>query len=74
MQRNGSVQYTLRQVPAAVDTALRRKAKREGKSLNAAALDALTEGLRLQGEPIRHRDLNFLRGSWERSGIRRGDP
>ena len=64
MKTNGSLQYTLRQVPLAVDRALRRKAKQEGKSLNAAAVEALAEGLRLQGEPIRHHDLDFMIGSW----------
>ncbi|MBI2928876.1 MAG: hypothetical protein HYY24_24700 [Verrucomicrobia bacterium] len=64
MKSNGPIQYTLRQVPRAMDKALRRKSRHEGKSLNQAALDALAAGLRLASEPIRHRDLDFLIGSW----------
>jgi hypothetical protein len=58
------VKYTLREVPSAVDKALRRKSRREGKSLNAAVIEALTEGLRLKGETARHHDLDFMIGSW----------
>jgi plasmid stability protein len=65
MKTNGSVQYTLREVPPSVDEALRLKARREGKSLNAAALDTLSAGLCLSGEPVRYKDLDFMVGSWE---------
>lgn len=64
MKSSAEIQYTLRQVPSAVDKALRRKAKREGKSLNEAAVETLAEGLRMTGEPIRHHDLDFMRASW----------
>ena len=64
MKKNGSVQYTLREVPPAVDKALRRKCRREGKSLNLTALETLRTGLQLHGEPVRHNDLDFLVGSW----------
>lgn len=59
-----SVQYTLRKVPRSLDEALRRKAQREGKSLNTIALETLSAGLQLTGEPVRYRDLDFLFGSW----------
>ena len=64
MKSNGVVQYTLRQVPCELDEALRRKSRREGKSLNRAAIEALSAGLSLSGEPVRHHDLDFLIGSW----------
>jgi hypothetical protein len=38
------MQYTLRGIPAAVDAALRERARAAGKSLNEAALDALSKG------------------------------
>ena len=38
------MQYTIRGVPAAVDNALRARARADGKSLNEAAIEALAEG------------------------------
>jgi len=58
------MQYTIRQIPAAVDKALRRKAKTEGKSLNEAAIDALRHGTGLTGEPPTFHDLDSLAGTW----------
>ena len=40
------MQYTIRNIPAEVDRALRKKAKAEGTSINQAALDALRRGVR----------------------------
>jgi hypothetical protein len=54
------MQYTIRNIPKAVDEALRRRAKRERKALNQVAVEALTEGLGVppQGAPRRSvRDL-----------------
>ena len=62
--KKSCVQYTWREVPAAVDKTLRRKCRREGKSLNQTALENLRTGLQLHGEPVRHNDLDFLIGSW----------
>jgi len=64
MKNGASTQYTLRSVPRHVDRALRRKARREGKSLNQAALETLSTGLCLAGEPLVHSDLDFLTGTW----------
>jgi hypothetical protein len=64
MKKSTSVQYTLRAVPSEVDKALRRKARREGISLNRAALETLSTGLCLAGEPVLNRDLDFLAGTW----------
>lgn len=59
-----STQYTIRQVPPEVDKALRRKSREERKSLNEVVLDALKKGAGLSSQPVVHRDLNFLIGSW----------
>jgi hypothetical protein len=60
-----STQYTIRTVPAAVDRALRRRAKQEAKSLNAVAVEALARGLELDAKPVEHTDLDALIGSWQ---------
>jgi hypothetical protein len=60
----GSQQYTIRVVPAAVDRALRRRAKEEAKSLNTVALEALARGLEIEARPQEHSDLDPLIGSW----------
>ena len=65
MKANSSIQYTLRQVPARVDRSLRQKSKQSGKSLNEAAIDALSKGLGLADEKIRFHDLDALAGSWQ---------
>jgi plasmid stability protein len=38
------MQYTIRGIPERLDTVLRERARAEGKSLNAIALDALAGG------------------------------
>lgn len=58
------MQYTIRGVPPAVDTALRERARRTGKSLNEAAIDALAEGTGVTGAPRKRRDLTDLIASW----------
>lgn len=58
-------QYTIRAVPAAMDRALRQRAKREAKSLNTVALEALARGLELEAQPVEHTDLDALIGSWQ---------
>jgi hypothetical protein len=59
------MQYTLRNVPAALDEAIRRRAREEGKSLNEVAIEAMMRALGLQGEPTRQRDLSGVAGSWQ---------
>lgn len=59
-----AVQYTLRNVPPAVDRALRARAKRLDKSLNEVALDALARGAGVESMPEPSHDLDFLFGSW----------
>jgi plasmid stability protein len=59
------MQYTLRNIPSAVDTLLRRRAKEEGRSLNEVALEALRRGLGLAAAPLQQRDLTDIAGTWE---------
>jgi hypothetical protein len=58
------MQYTLRGIPAAVDTALRARARAAGKSLNEAALDALAEASGMAGIPRKRRHLGDIAGTW----------
>ena len=58
------MQYTLRRIPKAVDTALRRRARSEGRSLNAVAVDALAAGVGLAGHREVQRDLSDIVGTW----------
>lgn len=63
-KRRGSTQYTIRQVPPAVDRALRLRALALKRSLNKVAADALAVGAGVAGHPTRHHDLDFFFGSW----------
>jgi hypothetical protein len=63
-QTSAVVQYTLRNVPPAVDRTLRRRAARQAKSLNEVALEALARGAGLESEVAEKHDLDFLLGSW----------
>jgi hypothetical protein len=58
------MQYTIRGIPTPVDNALRERARVAGKSLNAAALDALAEGAGVVGAPRKRRDLGDIAGTW----------
>lgn len=60
------MQYTIRNIPAHVDRALRKRSAREGKSINQVATEALVRGLDLTDAPVRHRDLSGIAGSWVR--------
>lgn len=65
-RKRTAVQYTVRDVPSAVDAALRRKAKLQGKSLNRLVCDALAREADLDAEEERrHHDLDKLAGLWE---------
>jgi plasmid stability protein len=56
-------QYTLRNVPADVDRALRRTAREQGKSLNQVAIETLGRAVGV-AEPRKRRDLSDLVGTW----------
>jgi hypothetical protein len=60
------VQYTVRDVPPTVDAALRRRARREGKSLNRLLREALVREAGLgEADGVVHHDLDRLAGLWE---------
>ena len=60
------MQYTIRNVTAALDDALRKRARETGRSLNETALDALAEGVGLAAVPAKkRRDLSDLVGKWK---------
>lgn len=59
------MQYTIRTIPSEIDRALRQRAKREAKSLNAVVVDVLARGLALDAGPVRHTDLDHLIGTWQ---------
>jgi len=61
-----AAQYTIRNVPAAVDRALRRKAAERKVSLNALVLRALEAEAGVSGEPVELHDLDAFFGSWVR--------
>lgn len=64
MGRITGQQYTIRGVPAAVGATLRERARREGKSLNSIAVEALTRGLGLSDGRTVYHDLDDLVGTW----------
>ncbi len=60
------MQYTIRGIPDRLDTALRERARAEGKSLNEIALDALAGGLGIGRELTVRRDLSDIAGTWRK--------
>jgi hypothetical protein len=58
------VQYTVRNVPKSVDERLRELARREGKSLNELALEALAAAVGLELPTTPRRDLSGVVGTW----------
>jgi len=59
------MQYTIRGIPPALDTALRERARAARKSLNEAAVAALAEGAGMAGAPRKRRDLGDIAGTWK---------
>lgn len=62
---NSCMQYTIRGIPVAVDTALRERARAAGKSLNEAAVDALAAGSGMAGRRPKRRDLADMAKTWK---------
>jgi plasmid stability protein len=58
------MQYTLRNIPEDLDRALREWARRENRSLNEVAVEALRAAVGLGEEPVVRRDLSDVAGSW----------
>jgi hypothetical protein len=59
------MQYSLRDIPPFLDSELRRRARAEGKSLNAVAIEAMVRGADLEESPRRRRDLSDVVGTWQ---------
>ena len=59
------MQYTIRGIPAAIDLAIRERARVAGKSLNEAAVAALADGAGVTGAPRQRRDLGDIAGTWK---------
>jgi len=59
------MQYTIRKIPPAVDSAIRERARNTGKSLNEAAVEALAEGTGASDVRRKRRDLSDIAGSWK---------
>lgn len=58
------MQYTIRNIPEALDAALRERARQQRKSLNEVMVQTLAEGIGFSLEKKRHRDLGDLAGTW----------
>jgi len=58
------LQYTIRNIPQAIDRALRQKANRYQKSLNEVVLEVLAKGVGVENELRIHHDLDHFFGSW----------
>jgi hypothetical protein len=58
------MQYTIRNIPEALDEALRRVARERGKSLNEVAIEALARGAGITQHRRRQRDLSGMAGTW----------
>ena len=57
-------QYTIRQIPPALDGRLREMSKAENVSLNALVVKLLLDATGLSDEPAVHHDLDELSGTW----------
>ena len=59
-------QMTLRHLPDEVGKGLRVRAKKDGRSLNRAAIELLEQALGLRGVDAKKRDLSRFAGKWNR--------
>lgn len=60
------MQYTLRGISAALDQAIRQRARVESKSLNEVAIEALAEGLGFGNGTLPFRDVSDIVGTWKK--------
>ena len=58
-------QYTIRNVPEAMDRELRETARKRGISLNEAALTAMRRDLGVSESSPEYHDLDDLIGTWK---------
>jgi hypothetical protein len=63
------MQYTIRNVPEALDEALRKAAREKGKSLNEVAIDALARGAGITQDRNQQRDLGDIAGTWREDAV-----
>ena len=61
---NLQMRYTIRKIPYALDAALRRDARKQGKSLNQIVVEALARSVEFRAGLEKHRDLSDIAGSW----------
>ncbi len=66
MDKRQFEQLTIRGVPRRVGARLRERARQEGRSLNAVAVEALARCIGLGDEEVRYSDLDDLAGTWVR--------
>jgi plasmid stability protein len=57
------MQYTVRNIPADLDRALKARAKKTGKSVNQLALEALSQSV---GLAPKRRNLRDMPGAWSK--------
>jgi hypothetical protein len=62
------MQYTIRDIPPRLDVELRERARREGKSLNQVAVEAMASGLGLDSTRTPKRSLEDVAGTWKKDG------
>ncbi|MEI6035758.1 MAG: hypothetical protein WCS65_15950 [Verrucomicrobiae bacterium] len=60
MRKSHKSQYTVRDIPEALDLRVREAAALEDTSLNQVVVRALERGLGLAEEPVRYRSLRHL--------------
>jgi hypothetical protein len=66
--RNGAAtekQYTIRAIPVRIDTALRSRAHREQKSLNALVVEILSASVNADSPSTKRRDMSKYSGVWK---------
>ena len=63
-------QMTLRHVPAEVGKGVRLRARKDGRSLNRAAIALLEQALGIRAADARKRDLSRFAGQWDREECR----
>jgi hypothetical protein len=60
------MQYTIRRISSALDAAIRRRAREQGKSLNEVAVEALAQGVGLAPGHEMQRDLSDVVKTWRK--------
>jgi hypothetical protein len=58
-----SIQYTIRNIPVPVDTALRSVARKKGVSFNSTVVEALEMAVGANGRQTRNTDFDWIIGS-----------